>query len=270
MSGAFQDQVAWITGAGTGLGRHLALELARGGAHLALSGRRADKLEAVAAEVQALGRQALVLPLDVLDQPAQLAAAARIGAELGGIDIAVANAGYSAAGDLAEIPLDQLERQIRTNVVGMVGTIQAAMPWLRQRKGRMVLIGSVAHAFPAPGFGAYNASKAAVHSLGETLSAEVAGSGVSCTTIHPGFVESDISKVDNDNISRADRGEHRPAALLWPTDKAARVMARAIARRRRIFVFTGHGRLTVLLYRFAPWLIFQMAKATRGSVKRSG
>jgi NAD(P)-dependent dehydrogenase (short-subunit alcohol dehydrogenase family) len=241
MAQPFFDQVAWITGGGTGLGRFLALELARQGAHVAVSGRRQDKLDEVVAAVQALGRRALAIPLDVTDAAAQQAAVARIEAELGRLDVAVANAGFGVGGDLETIALPAFERQFRVNVFALLGTVQAALPALRRSGGRLGLVGSVAHTAFAPGYGAYNASKAAVHALGETLAAELSGSGVSVTLLHPGFVESEIYTVDNDNRPREGRRDHRPRQLMWPTDRAARSMARALRRRKRVHVFTGHS-----------------------------
>jgi len=157
-------------------------------------------------------------------------------------------------------------RQLDVNVVGLALTARHALPHLRPTGGRIALVGSVAAFLPAPGTGAYAASKAAVHSIGETLAAELRGSGVSCTTLHPGFVESDIARVDNEGVFHDGRPDLRPARLMWPTDRAARVMVRAIHRRKRVYVFTGHGRIAAFLGRHAPFLMQQaMRRAPRPS-----
>lgn len=255
MSQRFQKQVVWITGASSGIGRALALEFAREGARLALSARRQPELEAVAEQIRALGSEALVLACDVTSQVQLEEAAQHILAHYGQLDVAVANAGFGIIGYIEDLTQAEWERQLAVNVTGLALTARAALPALRKRKGRMVLVGSVAAYLPNPVVGGYGASKAAVRSIGQTLSMELKGSGVSCTTLHPGFVESDIARVDNDGVLHPDRKDPRPAQLMWPTDKAARVMLRAIHRRKGQYIFTGHGRFIVFLSRTLPSLL---------------
>ena len=141
--------------------------------------------------------------------------------------------------------------------------LRIALPHIKQTKGRIVLIGSVA-AFAFAGKAApYCSSKAAVHAIGECLSLELYGSGVTCTTIHPGFVESDIARVDNQGVYHADAKDKRPAKLMWKADDAARVMVRAIYKRKRNYVFTWHGKLGAFLGRHFPNLLYFLQ--TRGS-----
>ena len=118
--------------------------------------------------------------------------------------------------------------------------------------GRVVQITSGAAHRPVAGWTSYCASKAAVHAIGNTLSLELIGTGVSCTTIHPGFVESEIARVDNQGVFHSEKADKRPAKLMWTAEKAAQVMAKAIAKRKRIFVFTGHGKLGAWLGRHWP------------------
>lgn len=255
-TGRFDRRVVWITGAGSGIGAACAEEFARRGAWVVLSGRRAAPLEAVAAQVRALGQKALVLPLDVVDDEAQKAAVATILEEFGRLDVAVANAGYSVSGRVLDLPAAHWRRQLDVNVHGLLSTARHAVPALRETGGRLVLIGSVAAWTPIASGGAYTASKAAVRMIGDTLSMELHGTGVSCTTIHPGYVHSEIARVDNDGQHHAARKETRPARLLWQAPAAARVMIGAIARRERQFVFTGHGRLGVFLGQYFPRLTY--------------
>ena len=109
------------------------------------------------------------------------------------------------------------------------------------------LVGSIGAYLPNPNLGAYGASKAAVHSIGLTLQFELMGTGVSCTTLHPGFVVSEIARVDNEGVWHPERVDPRPENLMWPTAKAAKVMVKAIMRRKRCYVFTNHGRAFVWL-----------------------
>jgi short-subunit dehydrogenase len=110
--------------------------------------------------------------------------------------------------------------------------------------------------------GAYGASKAAVHSIGETLQVELLGTGVTCTTIHPGFIKSEITRIDNEGNHHKDRADPRPSNLMWPTDKAAKVMVKAIAKRKKVFVFTGHGKIAVFLGKFFPSIARKISSKT--------
>ncbi|MFM2248761.1 MAG: hypothetical protein RL071_4836 [Pseudomonadota bacterium] len=253
--GRFDGQVALVTGAGSGIGEACALELARRGADLALLGRRADRLEAVAAAVRATGRRALSLPCDVTDHAALGAAVQAAVDGLGGLDLALANAGAGVNGRLEVTPVEQWRRQFELNVLGVVSTAQHCLPHLRARQGRLGLVGSVMGFLSLAGSGPYASSKAAVRSIGATLRLELAGSGVSCTTIHPGFVESEIAKVDNDGQLHPDRVDRRPSKVMWTADRAARVMVDALYDRKGDFVFTGHGKAAAFVAQHAPDLV---------------
>ena len=255
MAGGYEGRIAWITGGGSGIGRALALELARRGADVAVSGRRADKLAAVVAEIEALGRKGLAVPCDVAVDAEVRDAAARVVAHFGRLDVAVANAGMGVAGRFEKLGDAEWRRQMDANLFGVVSTARWALPELRKTRGRLALVGSVNGIIWLPGTVAYGASKFAVRAIGLTLAQELRGSGVSCTLIEPGFVSSDIVKVDNQGCFHDDYRDPRPKGLLWPADRAARVMARAILCRRREFVFTAHGKAAAFLGRHLGWLV---------------
>lgn len=255
MGRKFEGQVAWITGGGSGIGRALAEQLAEAGAVVVVSGRRRARLDEVVTAIEAAGGRAEARVCDVTDEPAVQAAVEGIVADHGGLDVVIANAGYSVGGRMTKLTVAELRRQMDVNVLGLYATVHHALPHVIARKGRIALMGSVAHVLPAPGTGAYGASKAAVHALGTTLSSELAGTGASCTTIHPGFVESEIGQVDNAGVFHADKKDMRPAKVMWTAPDAARVMLRGIHRRRTEVVVTGHGQLAVALGRHTPWLI---------------
>jgi len=262
----FAGKVVWITGGGSGIGQACAVELARRGADVALSGRRVERLEQVAAELRQHDVQALAVPADVRHEDQQRAAVARVVAELGQLDVALANAGFSVPGTIAELSADDWRRQLDTNVVGAALTARCTLPELRQTRGRLVLIGSVSGFIPAPGFGAYHASKHALRAIGQTLAVELHGTGVSCTTVHPGFVDSEIGQVDGAGRFDAARPDNRPQQLMWTAPRAARVIVDAVACRRREVVFTGHGRFAAFFGRHFPSLVH--AVMTLGPVRR--
>jgi NAD(P)-dependent dehydrogenase (short-subunit alcohol dehydrogenase family) len=272
MAKAFENRVVWITGASSGLGWSLALELARQGADIAVSARRIDRLQSLVSQIEGLGRSALAIPCDVCEESAIREAVDKLIAYFGRLDVAIANAGFGVMGRIERLDAEAWRRQLETNVIGAALTARYALPHLRNTRGRMVLVGSVAALLPGPGTGAYAASKAAVRSIGESLNVECAGSGVSVTTVHPGYVESEIGRVDNQGRFDASRKDTRPARLMWSAERAAQVMARAIARREREFVFTGHGKVGAFIGQHFPGLtqaLFKrFSRAGRDSAQR--
>lgn len=258
----FKNKVVWITGASSGLGKYMAFEFARQGAILALSARRKDQLEEVKATITSQGSKCIIAACDVLEEDQIAGAVNEIIKEFGRIDVAVANAGYGVVGKIKNLSAKEWRRQMDVNVTGLALTFKYAFPYLKETQGRMALVGSVAAYVPNPGVGAYGASKAAVRSIGQTLQVELKGTGVSCTVLHPGFVESDIAKVDNEGVFHPENHDPRPAKLMWPTDKAAKVMVKAIAKRKRSYVFTGHGKFIAFMGQHFPnlarWMFGKM------------
>jgi len=253
--GRWSGSVIWITGGGSGLGKYMALQFAREGGSVAVSGRREGRLHQVVSDIEGEGGAGIAVPCDVTDEAAIEAAVTEVAEHFGKIDVVVANAGLSVGGRVENLSMAEWRRQMDVNVNGVAMTAARAIPHLRKTQGRLALVGSVAGMVHFAKAGPYQASKAAVHALGNTLSIELLPDGISCTTIHPGFVHSEIGQVDNEGVFHSDRPDKRPAGLLWNTDDAARVMERAIWKRKREFVFTGHGRFGWFMARHFPALV---------------
>lgn len=252
MGARFEDKVVWITGGGSGIGRELALEFARNGASVAVSGRREDRLEEVVSEVEALGRPAFAVACDVADEASVAAAVEAVVGRFGRLDVAVANAGFAVAGRIDKLDADDWRRQLDVNVVGVAMTARYCVPHLEATGGRLAIVGSISGVVSIANNGPYSASKFAVRSIAQTLSIELAPKGISVTLIQPGFVKSEIAQVDNEGRYNPERKDRRPANLMWETDRAARVMVRAIAARKREFTFTGHGKVVAFLAQHMP------------------
>jgi len=261
----FPGHVALITGASSGIGAALAREFSRQGADVALLARRRDRLIALAGEIEARGRRALVMVGDVTLDGDLERAVAETQAGLGRLDVVVANAGFGVVGPVEHLALDDYRRQFETNVFGVLRTVQASIGPLRAARGRLAIIGSVAGHIATPGSSPYAMSKFAVRALAESLGHELARSGVSVTLVTPGFVASEIRRVDNAGVLRTEASEPMPAWLVMPAERAARQIVRAIARRRREVVVTAHGKLAVFLQRHAPWLV--AAGIRRGGIR---
>jgi NAD(P)-dependent dehydrogenase (short-subunit alcohol dehydrogenase family) len=242
----------FLTGASSGIGEALARQYAGAGATLGLFARRETELARLSA---ALAPATVVTyPGDVRDAATLATAAADFIARFGAPDIVIANAGVSR-GTLTDEPADLpvFRAVFDTNVLGIVHTFSPFMAALRgARAGTLVGIASIAGFRGLPGAGAYSASKAAAIAYLESLRVELFGSGVAVVTICPGFIATPMT-ADN---------PYKMPFLLAP-DRAARLMARAIARRRRFYVLPWQMALVGGLLRCVPRVLYDPVMARR-------
>ena len=189
-------RTALVTGASRGIGRALAVGLARAGADVALSARDETLLREVAGEVEGLGRRAVVLPADVTDADACRTLVADAVGALGRLDVLVNNAGGSSyMGPFTELRFAGWEKTMRLNVDSIVHLSQAAGAHMVERgTGSVVNVASNAGLKATPMLAAYGASKAAVISLTRTLAQEWGGSGVRVNALCPGWTKTDLNK----------------------------------------------------------------------------
>ena len=189
---------ALITGAGRGIGRAIAEELARAGADVAIAARSTDQVGHVVADLTASGAHALGIPFDVSDPAAVQAAVASIEKQWGGIDILVNNAGV--LGPIGRTDTNDVEAwldTIRINLGGCFLCTHACLPGMIQRGagGRIINLSGGGAVGPRPNFSAYGASKAAVVRFTETLAAEVADTGIQVNAIAPGAVNTTMTEM---------------------------------------------------------------------------
>lgn len=252
MARRFQGKTAFITGASSGIGAALGRALADEGARVALVARNEAALNAVRESIAANGGAALALVADVTDRAALDTAVSRTVEAFGGIDVAVANAGFGVNGVFSKLSTADFRRQFEVNVFGVIETAYAVLPHLERSRGRLGLVSSVMGRVGFPASSAYCASKFAVCGLAECLYYDLGERGVSVTCINPGIVESNIRRRDNLGILHDEWRDPAPPFLIVPVDKAARAIVRALHRRQFEVVITGHGKVIVTLARHFP------------------
>ncbi len=191
MKGAAVRQ-ALVTGASSGIGRGLALALGQRGAHVVVAARRRERLDELVREIEAAGGSGEALPLDIADGDATYEAVRAVDARRP-IDFLVANAGIGGITPGKKLDWARVKAILETNLVGAAATIAGAVPGMVARgDGRVVAIASVAGFRGLPRFSAYSASKAGLITLCESLRIDLHGTGVSVTTVCPGYVQTEL------------------------------------------------------------------------------
>jgi short-subunit dehydrogenase len=256
----FRGKSVLITGASSGIGEELAWQLAQAGAKLTLAARRREELERVAQRIAAHGGASplpapCVVTCDVARDGAMEQAVAEAVRHFGKLDVVFANAGFGVVGAFKKLSVADYRRQFETNVFGVLRTVYAAVPELEKTRGNLALIGSVSGWVSTTGASPYCMSKFAVRALANSITPELRRAGIKLTLISPGFVASNIRRVDNRGAVHPDAADPVPAWIQMPTPQAARQILRAVARGKREQIITFHGKVFVAIERFLPWLI---------------
>ena len=253
------ERVVALTGAGSGIGRALALGFARAGARVALADRDEAGLRETAPRVAAAGGSASEHVLDVSDGAAVRAYAAAVVQTHGTVDIVVNNAGVALFGTVAELAPDEIAWLMNVNFWGVVHGTQAFLPTLMRRpQAAIVNLSSVFGLWGPPGQSAYAASKFAVRGFSESLRAELAGTPVRVFTVHPGGVKtaiaarSRIARAADPALAARLSATFEKQFLTTPAETAAAVILEGLRRGRERILIGADARRIDLLTRFFP------------------
>jgi NAD(P)-dependent dehydrogenase (short-subunit alcohol dehydrogenase family) len=188
-----------ITGASAGFGAHFARLLTGAGARVVLGARRKDRLEALVAQVQASGGEALAVDMDVTDEASTIAAYDRAEARFGTVDTVIANAGVAISGRATDLPVDSLRQVIDTNLLGVLLTAREgarrmiAANFREHGRGRVLIIGSMGAEMVLAGEAVYCATKAGVAHLGRNLAGEWVRQGINVNVLQPGYIQTEMA-----------------------------------------------------------------------------
>jgi NAD(P)-dependent dehydrogenase (short-subunit alcohol dehydrogenase family) len=236
----FTNQVALITGAGSGLGRQLAIRLAREGAAIGAIDLHPEPLGSLETE---LAGTAFAWALgDVTDRNALGKAIKQVRQKVGPVDVLIANAGIGIENSGLRFRAEDFEAQIKVNLLGVANSIEAVLPEMLERKhGHLVGISSLASYRGLPKMAGYCASKAGLNALLDSLRLELAPHGIAVTTICPGWIRTPLTA----NI-------RVPQPYLLEVDEAARHIVEAVRRRRPFYAFPPPATRRVRLLRWLP------------------
>jgi NAD(P)-dependent dehydrogenase (short-subunit alcohol dehydrogenase family) len=243
--------VAWITGAGKGIGRSLALALAREGVCVAASARTREDLETLCEAAESFPGRVAAYPLDVTDRSGVGETIERIEADLGPIDLAVLNAGSHVPVNVDAFDPAVFRKLFDVNVMGVVHGLAAVLPrMLARKRGRIAVVSSVAGYRGLPTAAAYGATKAALINMCEALKPELDGRGIAISVVCPGFVRTPLT----------DRNPFPMPFLIEPEEAAARIL-RGLQRGQFEITFPRRFTWWLKLARCLPyWLYFAITR----------
>lgn len=264
----FKHKVAAITGAGSGIGRALALELASLGASVAISDIDGERVEETAEMAHALGADVMSSVVDVGDKDAVFAWADEVAKRFGHVNLIFNNAGVALSATIDEITYEDFKWVLDINFWGVVHGTKAFLPHLKASgEGHIVNISSVFGLIAVPGLSAYNTSKFAVRGFTETLRQEldIENAGVSCSCVHPGGIKTNIArdaemrdsmkKIVGDDLEASSK-EFEKLFSTTPEQAAKAILAGVKRNKRRILVgrdaaaIDGGQRIMPSLYQY--------------------
>lgn len=283
---SFHNKVAAITGAGSGIGRALALDLARQGCQLALSDINAPGLQETVEQAKRHGVRVTQQVLDVADGQAMQEWAAQVVAEHGRVNLIFNNAGVAHAGTVEANELADYEWIMNINFWGVVHGTKAFLPHLRASgAGHIINISSVFGIFAQPGMSAYNATKYAVRGFTESLRQELdlTNCGVSASCVHPGGIKTNIARTARMNASMSQitgqsaeqsRQQFNDLLLRTTPEKAAQIILKGVQRNKRRILVGLDATAADMMMRSMPSLyqrmvVTSMRLAARFAPKRT-
>jgi short-subunit dehydrogenase len=261
---AFHNQVVIVTGTTAGIGKALALQLAKQGAKVAIAARRAERLEQVAAECRVSGGEVLVVPTDVSDETQCQSLVEKTVATFGRLDMLINNAGLAVVALFREYPdLHLFRHAMEVNFYGAVHCTFYALPYLMQTKGRIVTVSSLGGKSDLPANTSYTASKYALHGFYDSLRMELSPHDVSVTLICPYWVVTEFHEamLDKTGSPRGSQGRAIYTKKMMTAERCAEITLAAAYKRRRE-VLMGPGRLLVWLKLIAPGFLDRLSIKT--------
>jgi NAD(P)-dependent dehydrogenase (short-subunit alcohol dehydrogenase family) len=257
----FPGKVVVVTGASSGIGRALCLELAPQKPKLVLAARDEAALEEVARECEAGGAETLVVPTDVASEEQCRRLIESAVERFGGIDALIANAGITMWSPFEEMQdLSLYERLMRVNFLGAVFPAFYALPHLKKSRGRIVVVSSLSGLTGVPTRTGYAATKHALFGFFDSLRIELEGTGVTVTMIAPDFVVSEIHRRAIGPDGRPLGQSPMQESKIMSAEECARHIVEAMAKRRRLWIGSARGRVGRWVRLVAPGLIDSIAR----------
>ena len=238
---SFANKVAIITGASSGIGWELAKTLARQKCAVGVIARRKERLEALVQEIVAGGGKAVYAVADVADRAQTVAAIHAARAQLGPVDLLIANSGVGVPTTLNPLNIDEVDLMFKVNTLGVVYAIEAVLPEMLQRgSGQLAAVSSLASYLGIPGESGYCPARPPSTFTWKGCRVQLRRRGIAVTLICPGFIETPMTAVNTFKMP-----------FLMKADRAAELIVRALGRKKKVYNFPWQ---TTFLMKLAAWL----------------
>lgn len=263
-----REQVILVTGASSGIGEAIARRLAREGARLILTARRADRLQALAQSLDPSGNTVIAVAADITSEEDQERLVQSAFQRFGHIDALVNNAGYGQRGPLEILPVTSLRQNFEVNVFSLIALTQRVLPHFRkQGHGRIVNISSVAGKIARPLTSVYDSTKHALEALSDGLRGELLPFGIDVVVIRPGYIATEFAEAAQrasepvldlpgpyaPYLAAYERGYQRSHHFARPPDVIAKLVQRALSARRPRTHYAGPAHAWLFL--FLRWIL---------------
>lgn len=271
--GKLDGQIVIVTGASAGIGEAAARRLAREGATVVITARRADRLDAVKREIESAGGRTLAVVGDVTSPQDRERLVQETMRAFGRIDGLVNNAGYGQRGPIELVPIEAIRQNFETNLFSLIALTQLVIPIMReQRSGRIVNISSVAGRIARPLSSVYDATKHALEAISDGMRGELAQFGIKVVVIEPGFIITEFLSVADENareiiehsgpyagsFEKLSGAIQRLRKMAGRPEDIAEVIFKALASRnpRTRYAAPGHARFALAAKRILPSRLF--------------
>lgn len=270
-----KNKVALVTGASSGIGRALAAALANNGYDMVLFARRKDRLEELKKQIcDDCGRQVIVVSCDIRNTAEMKRQIDTAVEQLGGLDLVVANAGYTIAGSFETLNTEDYKSIFDTNFGGMLNTLYPALPYLIESKGKVIVVGSILGELGILDRSAYVSTKFAMRGFYESVRYELKEKDIAFLFVEPGFVSTELRHMDRagnriQNVSESDRKATSHSGIAVSPEKVARDIVRAIPKKGyRKRIITGHAKLFALFNWLCPRCVAALIYRNRDLMRR--
>ncbi|NQU52340.1 MAG: SDR family oxidoreductase [Bacteroidetes bacterium] len=254
----WKDKVVIITGSSLGIGKKLAIEIGNKGGKIVLNARNKERLKAFENELKSCGIRAISYSGDISKNEDCVALFNYTISKFNRVDILINNAGIASVGNIEEVKPDVFQKVIDVNLMGSVFMTKAVLPEIKQNRGSIMFIGSIAGIHGLPAYSSYSCSKMALTAFAESLKIELNNTGVHVGLAYLGFTENDPKKTFLDQNGKLVPQPARNKIKQVPVGRVAFRIMKMIEKRKFKSTFTLLGKLNNFLNRINPYLVHQI------------
>lgn len=264
-----KNKVAIVTGSSMGIGKAISHALGEAGCKVVLNGRTTDRLHSAAAEMESKGYEVFPIAADVSNWEDCERLVEECLAHFGRLDILINNAGAATRGPVADLTHDVFQKITNINLLGSIFPSKAALSALKETKGSVIFISSIASFYGIPYNSIYSATKKALTAFSESLRLETESDGIHVGIAYVGFTENDPKKIILDSDGKRIYLENREGVKKQSPEQVAGIILNMIQARKNTYTLSLAGKGLSFITKFAPWLIKFIYRKNLGTIKEA-